>query len=383
MVKGGAESALTSDDALALGLRDRLERFPWSLLVLLGSIAAIGLMVLYSAVGESNVDMMVRQSLRFAVVLVTMMVLALANEKVYRRYAYLVYAVILLLLIVVAITGHVGMGARRWIDLGVFHLQPSELMKVGCVMALARYFHDRGVSAQLQPVDMWVSTGLLLVPLALIIDQPDLGTGVLVAVTGSGVIFVAGLSWRALVIALLGAAGSIPLAWNWLHEYQRKRVITLFNPEEDPLGAGYHIIQSKIAVGSGGLTGKGFMEGSQSYLDFLPERHTDFIFSVLAEEWGFIGAMILIALYGLIVVRGLMIASMARDRFGLLLAVGVVTMFLFQVVINIGMVIGLLPVVGLPLPLVSYGGSSLTTMMLSMGLLAHVSIHSKQHGRAV
>ncbi|MBF0136737.1 MAG: rod shape-determining protein RodA [Magnetococcus sp. DMHC-1] len=373
---------LSSEDAVALRLRERLARFPWGLLLLLTLAACIGLTVLFSAVGRRNIGMLFSQTVRFGFSLVLMVILALANEKVYRRYAYLIYGLILLMLVAVAIMGDVGMGARRWLEIGFVRLQPSELMKAAIVLALARYFHDQSASP-LRLRDVLIPLCLILAPLALIVHQPDLGTAVIVAVISGAVIFVAGLSWHAILATVIIVPASFPLLWNFLHDYQKRRIFTLFFPEDDPLGAGYHIIQSKIAVGSGGLTGKGFMGGSQSHLDFLPERHTDFIFSVLAEEWGFLGAVILIVIYGLITLRGITIAVMARDRFGLLLASGLLSLFLFQVIINIGMVIGLLPVVGIPLPLVSYGGSSMITVMLAMGLLAHVSIHSKQHGRAV
>ncbi|MBF0425705.1 MAG: rod shape-determining protein RodA [Magnetococcales bacterium] len=377
-----SKNFLSSEDAVALRLRERLARFPWGLLFLLSAAACMGFVVLYSAVGKHNVGMLVSQAMRFGVSLVLMVVLALANEKVYRRYAYLVYGLILTMLAAVAVIGDVGMGARRWLEIGPVRLQPSELMKVAVVLALARYFHDQSVTS-LRLRDVVLPLGMIGVPLALIVHQPDLGTAVMVAIISGAVIFVAGLSWHAVLAVVVIVPASMPLLWNLLHDYQRRRITTLFFPEEDPLGAGYHIIQSKIAVGSGGLAGKGFMGGSQSHLDFLPERHTDFIFSVLAEEWGFLGAALLLLVYGLITLRGITVAVLARDRFGLLLTSGLLSLFLFQVIINIGMVIGLLPVVGIPLPLVSYGGSSMITIMLAMGLLAHVSIHSKQYGRAV
>ncbi|MBF0187210.1 MAG: rod shape-determining protein RodA [Magnetococcales bacterium] len=363
--------------------RERLQRLPWGLLLLLVLVAIVGGGVLYSAVGGGeNLSLLLRQSFRFGLALFILCAIALwGDDKFFRRYSYLIYGAILFLLVIVALMGTIGMGARRWLDLGFFRLQPSELMKVAVVMALARFYHDRTVSGHIGWRQIAVPMILVAIPVVLIAKQPDLGTAVLVAAAGGVVIFVAGLPWKAVVgiFATLGA--SLPLAWNWLHEYQKKRILTLFFPEEDPLGSGYHIIQSKIAVGSGGLLGKGFMGGSQSHLDFLPERHTDFVFSVLAEEWGFIGSVALLILYGLIILRGILIASSARDRYGLLLACGLTSIFAFHVVINIGMVLGLLPVVGIPLPLVSYGGSSMLTVMAAMGLLAHVSIHSKYHGR--
>ncbi|MBF0142071.1 MAG: rod shape-determining protein RodA [Magnetococcales bacterium] len=374
---------IAGDDRLGLG--ERLRRYPWSLVALLLSIAILGLIILYSAVGgRENIDLFWGQGLRLVVGLLLLFAITLfVGEKLFRRYTYLFYGISLLLLLAVAMGGTVGMGARRWLVLGSFRFQPSELMKVGVILALARYFHDRGVTTQLGWKELWMPAILIMAPVGLIAKQPDLGTALLVAAVGGVVIFVAGLSWRGVVAGLVVLGASGPLVWSNLHDYQRRRVATLFSPEQDPLGSGYHIIQSKIAVGSGGVFGKGFLEGSQSHLDFLPERHTDFIFSVLAEEWGFLGTMLLILLYGLTILRGWIIASAAHDRFGILTASGLTALFGIQVVVNVGMVIGIFPVVGIPLPLVSYGGSSMMTVLLAMALLIHVDIHSKQHGRAV
>lgn len=368
-----------------LGWNQKLKRFPWSLLALLLIISGIGLVILYSAVGgDESLRFLIRQLSRLSVGILFMLFIAfLGDEKLYRRYAYLIYAITLMLLVGVFVSGSIGMGARRWLELGPIRLQPSELMKVSLVLALSRYFHDRAIAVGFGWRDVGIPFLMILAPLALIIKQPDLGTGIVMSVIGVVVIVVAGLNWQLLLGSVVALGASLPLVWSSLHDYQRQRVITLFSPEQDPLGSGYHIIQSKIAVGSGGITGKGFMAGSQSHLDFLPERHTDFIFSVLAEEWGFLGCMVLLTLYLLITLRGLIIASLAHDRFGLLVSVGLISLFALQVIINIGMVIGLLPVVGIPLPLISYGGSSLITVLFAMGLLCHVNIHSKYHGKSV
>ncbi|MBF0110099.1 MAG: rod shape-determining protein RodA [Magnetococcales bacterium] len=367
------------------GWRDRLSRFPTSLLVLLSLLTLGGFVVLYSAVGGGeNIDYVWRQSARFGFGAILMLVIAMAgSEKVYRRYAYLFYGLSLSLLVGVFLSGTIGMGARRWLEIGVLNLQPSELMKVALVLALARYFHDRSVSSGLGPADLVIPLLMIALPTALIVKQPDLGTSILLCAVGMSVIVAAGLEWKLFIgiIILLGA--SLPMGWNMMHDYQRRRILTLFSPEKDPLGAGYHIIQSKIAIGSGGLFGKGFMAGSQSQLNFLPERHTDFIFSVLAEEWGFVGGLLLLIVYCMIILRTLIIATTAADRFGLLTVVGLTTLFAFQVLVNMGMVIGLLPVVGIPLPMISYGGSSMLTLMIAMGLVAHVGVHSKQHGRTI
>ncbi|MBF0421620.1 MAG: rod shape-determining protein RodA [Magnetococcales bacterium] len=369
----------------SLGWRDRLARFPTSLVILLTLLSLGGFVVLYSAVGGAeNNGYVWRQVARFGVGLALMLIIALfGSEKIYRRYAYLLYTIALLLLIVVFLTGSIGMGARRWLALGFLNLQPSELMKVALVLALARYFHDRAIPMGIGLVHLWIPMVMIILPTALIVKQPDLGTSILLITVGMVVVVAAGLKWRLFfgVLFLIGA--SLPLGWNMMHDYQRRRILTLFSPEKDPLGAGYHIIQSKIAIGSGGISGKGFMAGSQSQLNFLPERHTDFIFSVLAEEWGLIGGLLLLSLYCMIVLRTLIIANMASDRFGFLTVVGLTALFSFQVLVNMGMVIGLLPVVGIPLPMISYGGSSMLTLMIAMGLMAHVSIHSKQHGGTI
>ncbi|ABK43927.1 cell elongation-specific peptidoglycan biosynthesis regulator RodA [Magnetococcus marinus MC-1] len=365
-----------------LTLDERIYRFPWGLLLALLAILGMGLGVLYSATGGDG-EVLFKQGLRVGVMLALFFALALSGDKLFRHNAYVIYFGVLLLLVAVFAMGHIGMGARRWIDLGVVRLQPSELMKVALAIALARWFHDRSVAKSIGLKDLLGPVVLISLPLVFILKQPDLGTAVAVAVVGMAVVFVAGLSWKVLLGAVVMLGAAMPMVWNSLHDYQRRRVETLLSPESDPLGAGYHIIQSKIAVGSGGVLGKGYLAGSQNLLNFLPERHTDFIFSVLAEEWGFVGAMVLLGLYAIVVARGLSICITARNRFGMLLAVGMVTMLGLQVVINVGMVVGMLPVVGIPLPLVSYGGSSLLTTMVAMGLLAHVSIHSKSMSRTV
>ncbi|WP_130471725.1 rod shape-determining protein RodA [Candidatus Magnetaquicoccus inordinatus] len=385
------EGVLSVDGSTTLGWKERWQRFPWSLILLLTLTSLLGLVVLYSAAGghlnhpdNSNIQFIIRQAVRFTVGLALLFVVAIAgSERIYRRYAYLAYGISLALLIAVFLFGSVSMGARRWLDLGFMRLQPSELMKVTLVLALARYYHDRAVVAGFGLRDLALPLLLIMLPVALILKQPDLGTAIIIATVGMAVIVIAGLSWKMITLSLCLLAAGLPVAWNAMHDYQRQRVYTLFFPEHDPLGSGYHIIQSKIAVGSGGFLGKGFLNGSQSHLDFLPERHTDFIFSVLAEEWGFVGCITLMLLYLLITARGLLIAATAQHRFGLLTAVGFIALFSFQVIINIGMVIGLLPVVGIPLPLISYGGSSMITLLFSMGLIAHVAIYAKHYRKTI
>ncbi|MEO5345368.1 MAG: rod shape-determining protein RodA [Magnetococcus sp. YQC-9] len=380
------QSLLNSGGGIvSLGWSERLRRFPWSLLLLLMMTICIGFGVLYSAVGgEQNQWLFWRQVIQSGVgISILLSVSMIAGERFYRRFAYLFYSGSLLLLAVTMVAGSVGMGARRWLEVGFFRLQTSELMKVALILALARYFQDRAKTGSLGWRDLGVPFVMIILPVVFIIKQPDLGTAVLLAGVGFAMIIVAGISWKVVLTLVLLFGASMPLAWNGLHAYQKQRIITLFSPERDPLGSGYHIIQSKIAVGSGGVTGKGFMAGSQSQLDFLPERHTDFIFSVLAEEWGFVGGVTLLVMYVLIILRALLITEMANDRFGLLTVVGATMLFAIQVLVNVGMVLGLLPVVGVPLPLISYGGSSMVTLMIAMGLLAHVSLYSRQHGRSV
>jgi rod shape determining protein RodA len=275
---------------------------------------------------------------------------------------------------VVLLFGKTAMGATRWIDLGFFHLQPSEIMKIVIIIALARYFsksrHFRGYSLR----ELMIPFVLLGIPALLIMKQPDLGTAMLIIFIGATITLFAGIGrWTLLILSVMGA-GAAWGGWFLLRDYQRERIHTFLNPERDPLGSGYHIIQSKIAVGSGGLFGKGYMDGTQSQLSFLPERHTDFVFSVLAEEWGFVGSSILLLLYLFLIIWGIYIARRASDRFGMFLAVGVVAMIFWHIVVNLGMVIGLSPVVGGPLPLFSYGGTNMVTTMIGVGLLLNVSM---------
>jgi rod shape determining protein RodA len=277
----------------------------------------------------------------------------------------------LLLLVAVALFGDVSKGARRWLHIGVTRIQPSEIMKIAMPLMLAWYFHQR--EAVLRLGDYGVAAVILAVPVALIARQPDLGTSVLVLAAGFYVIFFAGLSWK--LIAGLAVAGlaSLPVVWSLLHDYQRNRILTLLDPEQDPLGKGFHIIQSTIAVGSGGITGKGWLHGSQAHLEFLPERHTDFIFAVLSEEFGLIGNAALLTLYGLLIGRGLVIAANAPTFFSRLLAGGITLIFFTYAFVNMGMVSGMLPVVGVPLPFISYGGTALVTLFLGIGILMSIS----------
>jgi rod shape determining protein RodA len=333
-----------------------------------------GLVVLYSAsnAGWTRVS---GQMVNMLIALVVMWVVANVPPHFLMRLALPVFILGLILLAGVALKGEVINGARRWLNVGVTRIQPSELMKIAAPLMLAWYFHR--YEGTLRARNFVVGAILLLVPVALIARQPDLGTAVLILASGSYVIFLAGLSWK--IIVGLGVAGlaSAPIAWSMMHGYQRQRILTLFNPEQDALGAGYHSIQAGIAVGSGGLTGKGWMNGTQTHLDFIPERTTDFIFAVYSEEFGLLGNILLLALFLLVIVRGLVIAANAPTLFTRLLAGAVTLTFFTYAFVNMGMVSGILPVVGVPLPMISYGGTALVSLCLGMGILMSIQTHRK------
>ena len=336
------------------------------LVVGLALIAAYGLVVLYSASGQ-NLPTVMRTGARLALGTAAMLLLAQINPNFLRRSTPWLYAGGCLLLLVVAAIGHIGMGAQRWLDLGLFRFQPSELMKLAVPMMCAWYLHER----PLPPgwLSLAVLSVLIFVPVSLVVVQPDLGTAALIAIAGALVIVLAGLRLR--VIAALFALGAVGawFGWSFMHDYQRKRVLTFLNPQTDTLGAGYHIIQSQIAIGSGGVFGKGWMNGSQAQLEFLPERSTDFIFAVIGEEFGLLGLLVLLMLYVFVVSRAVYLATQTQDTFARLLAGSLALTFFVYVFINAGMVTGLLPVVGVPLPLVSYGGSSVVTLLAGFGIL--------------
>ncbi|MBX7199921.1 MAG: rod shape-determining protein RodA [Rhodospirillaceae bacterium] len=354
---------------------EKLFQLSWSLLFWVCCIFAFGFAMLYSAGGGSLQPWAGPQLVKFIVGVGVVLVVAMVDIRILLQYAYVFYGLVLILLVVVDVKGIIGMGAQRWIDLGVITLQPSELMKPALIMALARYFQGVGIEDIGRPINLLVPVIMTLVPVALIIKEPDLGTALLVLMSAAGVLFMAGVRmWKfALVIAV--GLGAIPVIWPFLHDYQQNRVLTFLNPERDPLGDGYHILQSKIALGSGGLFGKGFMDGTQSRLNFLPEKQTDFIFTMLAEELGMVGALGLLALYVIVLIYGYSIAFRCRHQFGRLVAMGLTTGFFLFFFINIAMVMGLLPVVGVTLPFISYGGTSLLTLMLCVGILMNVHVH--------
>jgi rod shape determining protein RodA len=344
------------------------------LLVLTLALSALGLAALFSASYETPARV-ASQLMNLAVAFTAMWLIAQFSPQTLMRFAVPAYAIGLALLVAVALAGDVVNGARRWLHVGVTRFQPSEMMKLAVPMMLAWYFHKHESALKLR--DFALGAIILAVPLALIARQPDLGTAALVGATGFYVIFFAGIHWKVLAWgAALGGAAMIPL-WGMLHDYQRRRILTLLDPTTDPLGAGYHIIQSTIAVGSGGFAGKGWLNGTQAHLEFIPERHTDFIFAVFSEEFGLIGNTVLLILYALLVGRGLMIAANAPTVFARLLAGSIALMFFTYAFVNMGMVSGILPVVGVPLPFLSYGGTALLTLFIGTGILMGVHRHRK------
>jgi len=356
-------------------LGQKLLHIHWFFVLLVCAVAAIGVAMLYSAANGSFQPWASRHMMRFAFGLVVMLSVALVDVRIWLRLAYPFYAVSLILLVMVEVMGFIGMGAQRWIDLGYFNLQPSELMKIALVLALARYFHGLGLEDIGRPTRLVPPLFMIGMPAALVLRQPDLGTALMLIMAGGAIFFAAGVRlWKFGVVLALGLA-ALPVGWQFLHDYQKQRIMTFLNPEHDPLGAGYHIIQSKIALGSGGLSGKGFMLGTQGHLRFLPEMQTDFIFTMLAEEFGMIGGLGLIGLYGLLLVYGIAIATRSYSHFGRLVAIGVTVTFFLYVFINIAMVMGLIPVVGVPLPLISYGGTAMITLLIGFGLLMGVWVH--------
>ncbi|MGH8505360.1 MAG: rod shape-determining protein RodA [Stenotrophobium sp.] len=357
-------------------LSDLLDRWHidlW-LLTLLVVVCCIGLMVLYSASGQS-LPMVINQAERMVLGLGLMILVAQAPPEWYRAVAPWLYAFTLLLLALTLALGSSAKGAQRWLDLGVVRFQPSEIMKLAMPMTVAAFLHRRRLPPRL--ITIAITLALIGIPTALIAVQPDLGTALLIVAAGGFALFFAGFGWRWIFGALIAVAAAAPVLWGRLHDYQRDRIMIFLNPERDPLGAGYHITQSKIAIGSGGLFGKGWLHGTQAKLEFLPEAHTDFIFAVYSEEFGLIGILMLLALYLAIVGRGLYISTRAQDTFQRLLGASLSLTFFIYIFINAGMVIGLMPVVGVPLPLVSYGGSAVVNLLICFGMLMSIHTHRK------
>lgn len=347
----------------------------WGLILLISLMALVGGMSLYSAANGALTPWASRHMARYVVCFAGMILIAMIDIRWWFKFAYVPYILGIIMLVVVEVMGHIGMGAQRWIDLGVINLQPSELMKIAIVMVLARYYHTVGSdNANNLLLILWPLI-LMGLPTALVLLQPDLGTAIMMCLAGASVMFLAGVSvWFYIGTGALCIL-SLPIIWQFLHEYQKNRVLTFLNPENDPLGAGYHIIQSKIALGSGGLEGKGFLKGTQSHLNFLPEKQTDFIFTLWVEEWGLFGGLALLTVIGLIFAYCLWIATQCRHRFARLLAVGLTVNFSLYIIINIAMVMGVIPVVGVPLPLISYGGTSMLAAMIAFGLIMSCYVH--------
>ena len=352
----------------------KLSHLDWPLVLLLVMTTAFGIAMLYSA-AQGWDPWASRQLVRFGIGLGLMLAIALIDIRVWMRYAYVFYFLGLALLAVVEIAGFSGMGAQRWISLGGFNFQPSEFMKMMLVLGLARYFHSVGLDDIGRIRFLIVPLVMILAPTTLVLRQPDLGTAIMLILGGAAILFVAGVRlWKFAVGIALGFS-ALPVAWSMLRPYQRQRILTFLDPESDPLGAGYHILQSKIALGSGGITGKGFLLGTQSQLKFLPERHTDFIFTMLAEEFGLIGGLALLSLYFLILAYAVVLSLRVRNQFGRILGIGVCFTVFLSVFINVAMVMGLVPVVGVPLPLISYGGTAMLSVLIGFGLLLSASIH--------
>lgn len=337
-------------------------------------LAAFGLVVLYSA-GDQNMSLLQKQLIRLGVGFFAMFLLAQLHPDHLRRWSPVLYLVGILMLLAVILFGEQGKGAQRWLDLGLVRFQPSEMFKLTLPMMIAWFLADKRLPPTLPR--LLVAGLLTLTPVLLIAKQPDLGTALLVASAGAFALFLAGISWYLIGAIGLAMAALGPLAWYLMHDYQRQRVLTFLNPESDPLGTGYHIIQSKIAIGSGGIGGKGWLNGTQSHLEFLPERHTDFIFAVVSEEFGLVGVTALLCLYLFIILRGLYIATQAQDTYSRILAGALTLIFFVYLFVNAGMVSGLLPVVGVPLPLISYGGTSLVTILIGFGILMSIHTHRK------
>ena len=351
----------------------RLRALPWPLILTVVGLGSFGLVVLYSAAGAHIDPWASRQGVRFGVLLILMLALSQVDLKFWARIAYPGYLAVLVGLVLVEAIGAINGGSQRWLDLGFLQLQPSEFMKLAIVLALARFYHYLPGPFVGSWRALWPPLAMIGLPAALVMLQPDLGTALAITFGGLAVMFLAGVSIWLFVGGVVAAAAALPVAWSLLHDYQRKRVLIFLDPESDPLGAGYHITQSKIAIGSGGVWGKGFLQGSQSHLDYLPERHTDFIFATMAEEWGLMGGLLIIFGFGIILAWALSVAMSARTVFARLVAAGLAATLFFYVAINTMMVTGLAPVVGIPLPLISFGGSAMMTVLILIGILMSVA----------
>lgn len=350
----------------------------WWLVGLVAVLSLIGLMMMVSAGGGAWSEFARPQSIKIVMGLGLMACVAVLPMRFMYRYSYAIYGLLLMTLIVVDVAGHIGMGAQRWIRLGGLNIQPSEFMKLAVILALARYYHNVLQDEIGSFKTLVIPLAIIVVPAILILRQPNLGTATITVGVGIVLMFFAGVWLRYFAAGLVGVAAAAPIGWHFLHDYQKRRVLTFLDPEQDPLGSGYNILQSQIAIGSGGFWGKGFLNGTQGQLNFLPEKHTDFIFTMFAEEWGFAGGMFLLGIYGLLLISGTVIAAKSRSVYGRLIAAGITAMLFLHIFINIAMVMGLLPVVGLPLPFLSYGGSITIAVLIGMGLLLNAYVHKEK-----
>jgi len=359
-----------------LSFADKLGEVNWGLVLVICLIGSAGIAMLYSVANAHFQPWALRQIGHFTLGLIVLLAAAVIDIRVWMSLAYPAYGFALLLLVAVDVVGHVGLGAQRWISVGPLDLQPSELMKIALVLALARFLHGKSIEEVSKPVPLAIGLAMIGIPAIFVVLQPNLGTTLIIVADGCSLLFLAGLSWWWITPTLAAVAAAIPLAWRFvLHDYQKARVETFLNPESDALGKGWNITQAKIAIGSGGVAGKGFTQGTQSRLNFLPEKQTDFIWTSFCEEFGFVGALALLVLFAVVIFYGVQTAMSARSQFGRLLAMGIILNFFFYIMINGLMVMGLIPVVGIPMPLLSYGGSAMLTVMLGFGLLMSVHIH--------
>jgi len=355
--------------------RRLLTHFDWPLLTLVLIISSIGVLNLYSATfGSAESNLYARQILWIGIGLAFTLFITVFDYRFYRDLAYIFYGVSLVLLMVICVYSTINPEISRWIKLGPFFLQPAELAKITIILALAKYFDQFPKRDGYLLRDLIIPFIILLVPSLLVAKQPDLGTAISLLLIGFSIVLFVKIKWKSLAIMITGGVAVLPFMWNFLMPYQKKRILTFFKPEIDPLGAGYHIIQSKIAIGSGGVLGKGFLQGTQCKLHFIPAQHTDFVFSVLAEEWGLLGGLIVLGLYLFFITWGLNISVRSKDRFGTIVAFGVVSLIFWHVIINVGMALGMMPVVGIPLPFMSYGGSAILSTMAGVGLLLNISM---------
>ena len=350
----------------------RLREIPWGIVLVIVALGGFGLVVLYSAAGGHAQPWALKQGIRFAVLLTAMLALTQVPIATWLRWAYVLYGAVLVALVGVEVIGAVKGGGQRWLDLGIIQLQPSEFMKLAIILATARFYHHLPRPYIARFAGLWPPLLMIAAPAALVMLQPDLGTALAISFGGVAVMFLAGVRLWMFATAGVAAAAALPVAWGFLHDYQKKRVAIFLDPASDPLGAGYHITQSKIAIGSGGLTGKGYLEGTQSHLDYLPELHTDFIFATMAEEWGLLGGLFVIGGFGILLTWGIGVALRAKSPFARLTAMGLTSTLFFYLAINMMMVMGLAPVVGIPLPLISFGGSAMMTVLILLGILMSV-----------